>query len=124
MTKELALEEGWRERSAVHLDERARRTTAMPMDCACEALLARPRLTVDEHRGLRGRHRLDLAKRVAKDGALPEDVVDDCSREAEVGAVDLTERSIGTSWGACISDASGANAPRAVEDTEIMGSPS
>ena len=75
VTEELALEQFFRDRRAVDLDQWPTRSRAALVDGACNQLLSRPRFTLDENVGLGRRHQVHLAQESIQGLALPHDAV-------------------------------------------------
>jgi hypothetical protein len=76
VAEELALEEPFGERGAVLREEGAARARPMVVDRACQELLPRAGLALDEHRHLRLGGALGEEERVLDAGAVPDDAVD------------------------------------------------
>src|SRR5688500_11023802 len=75
MSEELALEQAARNRRAVELHERSRAARAHRMNRSGHELLARSRLTADEHRRIGRRHGPDLRDHAAQRLTGPDDLV-------------------------------------------------
>ena len=75
VSEEFALDEAGRDGAAVDLDQGALLTRAAAVDGTGDQLLARSRLTGDEHGGIGGRHLLHLTEESSQRRAASDDLV-------------------------------------------------
>ena len=94
VTEELALEETGRDRGAIQVDERPPPSRAALVDLACDELLARSRLALDQHdRVGRGDHR-GLVEHAPQRFARPDDLI--AHHGATDAFLDVDSRCYGT----------------------------
>src|SRR2546427_6537881 len=74
VAEQLALQQSRWDRGAVQLHESLRAPWAQVVDRARDQLFPRPRLAVDQHGRIRGRHGLGVLQHAAQHGALPDDL--------------------------------------------------